>query len=93
MEGLKGKTVLLVTHQVDFLPAFDTVLVISFILFKHLTIIELSYLQHYNLLGFIVFTKISLNLSDTHYNRSISPFHPLCSIPMAGNDTILFSYS
>jgi hypothetical protein len=34
MEGLKGKTVLLVTHQVDFLPAFDSVLVISFIL-KH----------------------------------------------------------
>ena len=31
MEGLKGKTVLLVTHQVDFLPAFDFVLVISFI--------------------------------------------------------------
>jgi ATP-binding cassette subfamily C (CFTR/MRP) protein 2 len=66
MEGLKEKTVLLVTHQVDFLPAFDTVLVISFILFKHLTIIEVSYLQHYNILGFIVFIKISLNLSDTH---------------------------
>ncbi|GAU26414.1 hypothetical protein TSUD_278590 [Trifolium subterraneum] len=29
MEGLKGKTVLLVTHQVDFLPAFDTVLLVS----------------------------------------------------------------
>ncbi|WJX71039.1 Multidrug resistance-associated protein 7 [Trifolium repens] len=29
MEGLKGKTVLLVTHQVDFLPAFDTVLLMS----------------------------------------------------------------
>ncbi|GAU26484.1 hypothetical protein TSUD_294530, partial [Trifolium subterraneum] len=29
MEGLKGKTVLLVTHQVDFLPAFDSVLLIS----------------------------------------------------------------
>jgi len=28
MEGLSGKTVLLVTHQVDFLPAFDFVLVI-----------------------------------------------------------------
>jgi len=28
MEGLKRKTVLLVTHQVDFLPAFDSVLVI-----------------------------------------------------------------
>jgi len=27
MEGLSGKTVLLVTHQVDFLPAFDSVLV------------------------------------------------------------------
>jgi len=27
MEGLKGKTVLLVTHQVDFLPAFDYILV------------------------------------------------------------------
>lgn len=34
MEGLAGKTVLLVTHQVDFLPAFDSVLVISSIL-KH----------------------------------------------------------
>lgn len=32
MEGLAGKTVLLVTHQVDFLPAFDSVLVISSIL-------------------------------------------------------------
>ena len=32
MKGLTGKTVLLVTHQVDFLPAFDSVLVISFIL-------------------------------------------------------------
>ena len=32
IEGLKGKTVLLVTHQVDFLPAFDSVLVISFVL-------------------------------------------------------------
>ncbi|WJX71026.1 Multidrug resistance-associated protein 7, variant 2 [Trifolium repens] len=29
MEGLKGKTVLLVTHQVDFLPAFDSVLLMS----------------------------------------------------------------
>ncbi|XP_019442088.1 PREDICTED: ABC transporter C family member 10-like isoform X2 [Lupinus angustifolius] len=29
MEGLAGKTVLLVTHQVDFLPAFDTVLLMS----------------------------------------------------------------
>jgi ABC-type transport system involved in cytochrome bd biosynthesis fused ATPase/permease subunit len=29
MEGLKGKTVLLVTHQVDFLPAFDSILVIT----------------------------------------------------------------
>ncbi|XP_029125607.1 ABC transporter C family member 10 isoform X2 [Cajanus cajan] len=29
MEGLKGKTVLLVTHQVDFLPAFDSVLFMS----------------------------------------------------------------
>jgi len=28
MDGLKEKTVLLVTHQVDFLPAFDSVLVI-----------------------------------------------------------------
>lgn len=27
MEALSGKTVLLVTHQVDFLPAFDSVLV------------------------------------------------------------------
>lgn len=27
MEALSGKTVLLVTHQVDFLPAFDMVLV------------------------------------------------------------------
>lgn len=27
MEALSGKTVLLVTHQVDFLPAFDVVLV------------------------------------------------------------------
>lgn len=27
MEALSGKTVLLVTHQVDFLPAFDCVLV------------------------------------------------------------------
>ncbi|CAL5185452.1 unnamed protein product [Lathyrus oleraceus] len=29
MEGLKGKTVLLVTHQVDFLPAFDSILLMS----------------------------------------------------------------
>ncbi|XP_061375170.1 ABC transporter C family member 10-like isoform X2 [Gastrolobium bilobum] len=29
MDGLKGKTVLLVTHQVDFLPAFDSVLLMS----------------------------------------------------------------
>ncbi|KAK7391291.1 hypothetical protein VNO78_19705 [Psophocarpus tetragonolobus] len=29
MEGLTGKTVLLVTHQVDFLPAFDCVLLMS----------------------------------------------------------------
>lgn len=29
MEGLSGKTVLLVTHQVDFLPAFDFVLLMS----------------------------------------------------------------
>ncbi|XP_027367227.1 ABC transporter C family member 10-like [Abrus precatorius] len=29
MEGLAGKTVLLVTHQVDFLPAFDFVLLMS----------------------------------------------------------------
>ncbi|KAL5080702.1 hypothetical protein RYX36_009123, partial [Vicia faba] len=29
MEGLKGKTVLLVTHQVEFLPAFDSVLLMS----------------------------------------------------------------
>ncbi|KAL2577581.1 hypothetical protein GLYMA_16G172400v4 [Glycine max] len=29
IEGLKGKTVLLVTHQVDFLPAFDSVLLMS----------------------------------------------------------------
>nr|KYP74821.1 ABC transporter C family member 10 [Cajanus cajan] len=29
MEGLVGKTVLLVTHQVDFLPAFDSVLLMS----------------------------------------------------------------
>lgn len=29
MEALAGKTVLLVTHQVDFLPAFDSILVIS----------------------------------------------------------------
>lgn len=27
MEALAGKTILLVTHQVDFLPAFDYVLV------------------------------------------------------------------
>jgi hypothetical protein len=27
MEGLSGKTVLLVTHQVGFLPAFDSILV------------------------------------------------------------------
>lgn len=27
MEALSGKAVLLVTHQVDFLPAFDAVLV------------------------------------------------------------------
>jgi hypothetical protein len=84
MEGLKGKTVLLVTHQVDFLPAFDTVLVISFILCNHLSIIELSYLKHlvlYSILGFIVAINISLNLSDAHYNQSIPSFHPLCSIP------------
>ncbi|XP_057446650.1 ABC transporter C family member 10-like isoform X2 [Lotus japonicus] len=30
LEGLKGKTVLLVTHQVDFLPAFDYVLLMSY---------------------------------------------------------------
>ncbi|XP_027358527.1 ABC transporter C family member 10-like [Abrus precatorius] len=29
LEGLAGKTVLLVTHQVDFLPAFDSVLLMS----------------------------------------------------------------
>ncbi|GAU26407.1 hypothetical protein TSUD_278520, partial [Trifolium subterraneum] len=29
LEGLAGKTVLLVTHQVDFLPAFDYVLLMS----------------------------------------------------------------
>ncbi|MCI09688.1 ABC transporter C family member 10-like, partial [Trifolium medium] len=29
LEGLSGKTVLLVTHQVDFLPAFDSVLLMS----------------------------------------------------------------
>ncbi|XP_058750626.1 ABC transporter C family member 10-like isoform X1 [Vicia villosa] len=29
MEGLQGKTVLLVTHQVDFLPAFDSVLLMA----------------------------------------------------------------
>ncbi|XP_057733182.1 ABC transporter C family member 10-like [Arachis stenosperma] len=29
MQGLAGKTVLLVTHQVDFLPAFDSVLLMS----------------------------------------------------------------
>ncbi|KAI4352953.1 hypothetical protein L6164_007156 [Bauhinia variegata] len=29
MEGLRGKTVLLVTHQVDFLPAFDSILLMS----------------------------------------------------------------
>ncbi|KAL2334835.1 hypothetical protein Fmac_016048 [Flemingia macrophylla] len=29
MDGLKEKTVLLVTHQVDFLPAFDSVLLLS----------------------------------------------------------------
>ncbi|KAI4348060.1 hypothetical protein L6164_008821 [Bauhinia variegata] len=29
MEGLRSKTVLLVTHQVDFLPAFDSVLLMS----------------------------------------------------------------
>ena len=27
MEALSGKTVLLVTHQVDFLPAFDSIVV------------------------------------------------------------------
>jgi ABC-type transport system involved in cytochrome bd biosynthesis fused ATPase/permease subunit len=27
MEALSGKTVLLVTHQVDFLPAFNSILV------------------------------------------------------------------
>lgn len=35
MEGLSGKTVLLVTHQVDFLPAFDSVLV-NFLILKEL---------------------------------------------------------
>lgn len=30
MKGLADKTVLLVTHQVDFLPAFDSVLVVPF---------------------------------------------------------------
>ena len=30
MEALSGKVVLLVTHQVDFLPAFDSVLVSLF---------------------------------------------------------------
>ncbi|KEH17370.1 ABC transporter family protein [Medicago truncatula] len=29
MEGLKGKTLILVTHQVDFLPAFDSILLMS----------------------------------------------------------------
>lgn len=36
MEALSGKTVLLVTHQVDFLPAFDSILVIS--LYKTLSV-------------------------------------------------------
>ena len=32
MDSLQGKTVLLVTHQVDFLPAFDSILVTCLIL-------------------------------------------------------------
>jgi ABC-type transport system involved in cytochrome bd biosynthesis fused ATPase/permease subunit len=32
MEGLKEKTVIVVTHQVEFLPSFDSILVNSFIL-------------------------------------------------------------
>jgi hypothetical protein len=43
MEGLKGKTVLLVTHQVDFLPAFDFVLVITnYIHLKAMIMLSLS---------------------------------------------------
>lgn len=32
MEALSGKAVLLVTHQVDFLPAFDSILVSACVL-------------------------------------------------------------
>ena len=38
MEALSGKTVLLVTHQVDFLPAFDSILVgisVTLLLLSH----------------------------------------------------------
>jgi ABC-type transport system involved in cytochrome bd biosynthesis fused ATPase/permease subunit len=30
MDALEGKTVILVTHQVEFLPAVDTILVTTF---------------------------------------------------------------
>ena len=45
MGALSRKTVLLVTHQVDFLPAFNSVLVsISNFLFKYIEILFIRYL-------------------------------------------------
>ena len=45
MGALSRKTVLLVTHQVDFLPAFNSVLVsISNFLFKYIEILFIWYL-------------------------------------------------
>lgn len=38
MGALSGKTVLLVTHQVDFLPAFESILVSNFIFFPFLCV-------------------------------------------------------
>lgn len=42
MGALSEKTVLLVTHQVDFLPAFDSVLVITTTSFHNLMIKDLN---------------------------------------------------
>ncbi|KAK7391292.1 hypothetical protein VNO78_19706 [Psophocarpus tetragonolobus] len=45
MEGLAGKTVLLVTHQVEFLPAFDSIVVVIFCLLKLCMVVIISVLK------------------------------------------------
>lgn len=47
MEALSGKTVLLVTHQVDFLPAFNSILVgisLKLLRFSYSSFLVCSYL-------------------------------------------------